>query len=138
MKISVPIKLQSTANLREHWAAKHRRTAPQQKAAALLSKSLVRQLRPALTVTLTRVSPRELDDDNLRGALKAVRDGVASALRLDDRCPLVAWAYAQRRGAPHENAVEIAFDFPLLAAGAVEPLHQPLRARSSLTQESAT
>lgn len=50
-----------------------------------------------LVVTLTRVSRGELDDDNLRGALKAVRDEVASWLRIDDRDPRVRWAYAQER-----------------------------------------
>lgn len=108
-RVSVPMKAESTANKREHWAARHRRTLPQRKAAALKSKALVRELRPALTVTLTRVSPRELDDDNLRGALKSFRDGVASALRVDDRTPLVRWEYAQRRGEPNEHAVEIEF-----------------------------
>jgi glucose-6-phosphate-specific signal transduction histidine kinase len=107
--VSIPMKAASTANVREHWAARHRRTKPQRRAAALLTKSLVRDLRPALTITLTRVSPRALDDDNLRGALKSFRDGVASALRIDDRSPLVRFEYAQRRGEPNEHAVDVTF-----------------------------
>jgi len=116
MKVTIPIRAESTANKREHWAARHRRTQPQRKAAALLSKSLVRELRPALVVTLTRVAPRSLDDDNLRGALKSFRDGVASALRVDDRTPLVRWEYGQRRGEAHEHAVEISFAAPTEAS----------------------
>lgn len=56
-------------------------------------------------VTLTRISPRLLDDDNLRPALKAVRDGVADRLGVDDRDPRVEWRYAQRKGA--QKAVEV-------------------------------
>jgi hypothetical protein len=59
-----------------------------------------------LVVTLTRVSPRELDGhDNLRGALKHVVDSIARELAVDDRDPRVTWAYAQRRGKAREQAV---------------------------------
>lgn len=62
----------------------------------------------AVRVTLTRLAPSSgLDDDNLRGALKAVRDGVADALRIDDRDPRVTWEYEQRRSQPRQWAVEI-------------------------------
>lgn len=68
--------------------------------------------RPALpcTVLLTRVAPGNgLDDDNLSGSLKAIRDQVAHWLRVDDRDPLVKWTYAQRRGTRGEWAVEVEF-----------------------------
>jgi fatty acid-binding protein DegV len=72
----------------------------------------VNYTRPALpcTVTMTRVAPSEgLDDDNLRSALKAVRDQIAAWLGVDDRDPLVRWAYDQKRGAARDYAVEVAF-----------------------------
>jgi hypothetical protein len=105
--VTLPMKAESTANVREHWGARAARAKKHRSAAALLSKSLTRDVKPALIVTLTRVSPRELDDDNLRSSMKSARDGVAVALRVDDRTPLVEWRYAQRRGEPHENAIEI-------------------------------
>jgi hypothetical protein len=50
------------------------------------------------TVLLTRVGPTNgLDDDNLRGSLKGVRDELADWLGVDDRSPLVTWVYAQNR-----------------------------------------
>lgn len=53
---------------------------------------------PLLLIRLTRVSPGELDGDNLQGALKAVRDAIASWLRVDDATPLIRWEYAQEKG----------------------------------------
>lgn len=65
--------------------------------------------RPAFpcVVLLTRVAPSSgLDDDNLSGSLKAIRDAMAEWLGLDDRDPRVGWRYAQRRG---PWAVEVSF-----------------------------
>jgi hypothetical protein len=66
-------------------------------------------------VTLTRIAPRALDDDNLRGALKATRDEVAAWLLVDDRDPRVTWTYAERRGAVREYAVEVSVAWPEVA-----------------------
>lgn len=94
----IPGEAPSTPNLREHWAAKSKRIAAQ--------RAKVKRRAPEWTVpspvviTLTRVAPRELDDDNVRGALKAHRDAVAAWLRVDDRTPLIEWKYAQAKGEP--------------------------------------
>jgi hypothetical protein len=60
-----------------------------------------------VVVTLTRVASRALDDDNWVGAAKAVRDGVADWLHVNDNDPRVTWRYDQRKGAQGEYAVEI-------------------------------
>lgn len=55
-----------------------------------------------LAVTLTRVSPRKCDGDNLQGALKHVRDQVAQELGLDDGDARLTWLYQQeQRGRGH-------------------------------------
>jgi hypothetical protein len=56
---------------------------------------------------LVRIAPRALDDDNLRGALKAARDGVSDAMGVNDRDPRVTWLYGQRRGSTGQYAVEV-------------------------------
>jgi hypothetical protein len=102
VQCELPVRTVSESNRRDHWAAKARRTRDQRTTVHL---RLVGQLRGALerhsglTVELSRLTARALDDDNLRGALKAVRDGVADALGIDDRDPRVTWAYAQRKRA---------------------------------------
>ena len=57
-------------------------------------------------VTLTRMSPRLLDDDNLRQAMKATRDGIADWLGVDDRSPLIRWEYDQKQASKY-HAVRV-------------------------------
>lgn len=59
-------------------------------------------------VLMTRVGPSNgLDDDNLHGALKGVRDQIAAWLGIDDRDKRVKWICEQRRGG--DWAVEVSF-----------------------------
>ena len=112
MRLLLPIKTVSEANLREHWGKRARRAKKQREAArtclrARLSCDRVALVDGRLTVSLTRIAPRALDSDNLAGSFKAVRDGVADALGIDDGSPLIDWQYFQRKGQPKQYAVLI-------------------------------
>jgi hypothetical protein len=110
VEIILPIRIESEANRREHWAVKASRTKIHRASACLMVSPLRRKILsigPKLTIRLTRIAPRELDDDNLARGFKAVRDGVADALGMDDRDRRLRWAYAQERGEPGEYAVRI-------------------------------
>lgn len=61
----------------------------------------------AVVITLTRIAPRSLDTDNLASALKAVRDGAADALGVDDGSGRIEWRYAHERGKPGEYGVYV-------------------------------
>ena len=98
ISFTIPIKAPSTPNQRLHWAVKAKQTDSQKRAAR--ASCPVWNSGPLLVVKLTRVSPRALDDDNVRGALKSVRDGIATWLRVDDASPLVRWEYEQSKGEP--------------------------------------
>lgn len=107
MSVTYPCRTVSEANQREHWAPKAARAKAHRCAALLVTRT--RLLCPLpIVVTLTRIAPRALDDDNLRGALKATRDGVADAFGVDDRDPRVEWRYEQRRGPARTFQVEVA------------------------------
>lgn len=98
--ITVPLRTVPGLNARELWQVRSSRVKKERKAVAW---SLVGQQRPAIpcSVRLTRVSPGhvEIDDDNLPGALKAVRDQIAEWLGIDDRHRnQVRYVYAQKRG----------------------------------------
>lgn len=109
MTITIPMRTVSEANQHRHWRKRQRRAKSQRHTAWVHTLKLLGGTGKALplVVTLTRIAPRKLDDDNLRGALKAVRDGVADALGVDDGDDRVTWLYSQRKGAVRENAVVI-------------------------------
>ena len=99
--VALPVRLVSVANLREHWAAKAKRARLQREAARVLVARVVPAGAGAwpVRITITRIAPRALDGDNMQGACKAVRDGIADALGYrDDSHPDLTWAYAQAKG----------------------------------------
>lgn len=109
--LRLPLRLQSVANLREHWAAKARRAKRERQT---VCQEFVRvggiwMTHPTipLVITITRIAPRPLDGDNLQAACKACRDGIADWLKTQDNDPLLTWHYAQQRGKPKEYAIEI-------------------------------
>jgi hypothetical protein len=58
-------------------------------------------------VRIVRIAPRALDDDNLAACLKAIRDGVAKAIGVNDRDPRVRYVADQWRGKPRESLIQI-------------------------------
>jgi hypothetical protein len=124
VRVTLPLRLVSEANARGHWSKGARRAADQRGTVRVRLNGEVRawlfQFVPGarfelrnevrLIVTITRIAPRELDGDNLQRSCKAVRDGIADALGVDDRSPRVEWNYAQRKGGKGEYAVEIHID----------------------------
>ena len=108
--VTLPIKAESVANLREHWRKKHARAQLHRTTAwaELRAASQPRVLLGPIEVTLTRIAPRSLDSDNLASSLKATRDGVADWLGIDDKdTPRLKWRYGQSRGAPRYYAVKV-------------------------------
>lgn len=107
IRFDVPVKAPSLTNQREHHHARHARTDRQRGATRRAWPGY--EGGPLLVVRLTRVAPRRLDDDNVRGALKSVRDEVAALLRVDDATPLLRWEYGQEKGAEDCVRVEVAW-----------------------------
>lgn len=108
MIVTVPVHTVSIANVREHWRSRAQRAKSHRMHAALaLRIAGVAQAPKTAVIVLTRVAPKKLDSDNLQGALKSVRDGVADWLQIDDGSDRLEWRYAQRRGAPKTYLVEV-------------------------------
>jgi crossover junction endodeoxyribonuclease RusA len=110
VRVELPIRTWSEANARVHWATRARRAREQRRAARICVRAaLARSLAPPLplTVTLTRLAPKRLDTDNLAISLKAVRDGVADALGLDDGDERLVWRYAQERLRPGHYGIRV-------------------------------
>jgi len=118
-EFTVPIRTVSESNQREHWAVRARRVKEQRDAVRRYlmfygpddrgadGKDVIGDW-PGWDITLIRIAPRKLDDDNLQGSQKAVRDQVAVELGLfSDADPRLTWHYAQARGRPKEYAVRV-------------------------------
>jgi hypothetical protein len=132
--IFVPLRTAPGLNAREKWQVRAGRVKKERKAVAWL---LVRQPKPVIpcSVLLTRSAPSiGMDDDNLPGALKSVRDEIAHWLGIDDRhSGQVRYRYAQKRG---PWGVEIEFGAP--ASGAqLELLGVPREALDPFAECSA-
>jgi hypothetical protein len=100
----VKIKTVPGMNVREHYRARIKRVAAE-RAATRTALCVPRDALGDSTacILLTRHG-RRVDDDNLQGALKAVRDEVAAWLGIDDGDERVQYCYAQqacKRGGEH-------------------------------------
>lgn len=119
MTLVLAIHTVSEANVHTHWRQRQHRAKTQRTAMYYRCLATWRTPPPLpLVITLTRISPRQLDDDNLAASQKAIRDGVADFLAGaygagDDRQAGVRWRYGQRRGLPHTYAVEVTIELGL-------------------------
>jgi crossover junction endodeoxyribonuclease RusA len=110
------MRLPVAPNIRECWQARAARARKQRETACLRVANAIYAATggsgkiPAgpLVVRLCREGPRRVDDDNLAGAFKAVRDGVADALGVDDGdTNAVRWEYRQDKARACAVSVEI-------------------------------
>ncbi len=97
----IPLKTESVANKREHWSITSRRKRNERNAVRVFCDELRRwrEVSTDISVTMVRVAPRCLDDDNLAGSFKAIRDEIAALIGRDDKPGSgVSWAYEQYSG----------------------------------------
>jgi hypothetical protein len=103
LRVWVPVRTYSKMNQRVHWRVAAKRARLERKSAFTVLRATgetAGKLFRFLTVTIIRQGPSNgLDDDNLRGNLKSVRDGVADWLGVDDADPRIRWQYRQTRTA---------------------------------------
>lgn len=87
-------------NAREHYMTRFRRVQAEKERVGWELKRLTERPPLPCVVTLTRLAPSSgLDDDNLVGSLKSVRDAVADWLGVDDKDrATVRYQYEQQRG----------------------------------------
>ena len=110
--VRLPLQIISEANSRDHW----RKSSARKKSHRMIARSVLQQhARPmhdgAVTILLTRIGPRTLDDDNLASGFKACRDGVADWLGIDDGSPRLSWRYGQCKSRPGEYAAEVSVEW---------------------------
>lgn len=108
----LPLRLISEANNRDPWPVQRARAREQKD---LVRMALTPRMRapdllgaPAYRVLITRIGKRKLDGDNLQRSAKAVRDGIAKVLEIDDGDDRIRWDYAQSIGERFGVRIEIA------------------------------
>lgn len=105
----------SEANRRDHWAAKARRVKNQKRMAW---EACVKRFGRIPTgnrqrncrITLTRIKgkgQRDFDGDNLQSGFKAIRDGIAKYLGVDDGSDRLEWIYQQEKGDGGKGMVRV-------------------------------
>jgi hypothetical protein len=98
MRFHIPIRLPSLANISHNNWRRTATLAKRQKRATKRGMDSKAVPPLPLLITLTRVGPRKLDDDNLAHAFKYVRDQIAAVVGTDDGSNQYTWRYEQRRG----------------------------------------
>jgi hypothetical protein len=100
ISIQLPIRTWNTANCRWHWAKKAKIAKQQRQEAFMAARAHgVRMAPPGqFDVCLVRVGKRRMDSDGLAISFKAIRDGIAAAMGIDDGDPRIEWQYGQEIG----------------------------------------
>ena len=120
MGAQLPLRLSNAKSSHQHWSKRRQRVQFERQYVYDRLTMLWEDgplLGLPLTIVLTRIAPRALDDDNLRFACSAVRDAVSdwlagTYLKGDDRQIGLDWTYEQRCLCPHFYAVEIRGERP--------------------------
>jgi hypothetical protein len=113
--INIPLKIVSEANQREHWAPKRRRRRAQQE--LMLAHLLANRdkLPPfPVSVQFTRYGIQPLDNDNLTGAFKHVRDEIASFYKVDDGDPGWKWHEPKQVRIKHKHETGISVEISII------------------------
>lgn len=106
--VTLPLRLVNSANTREHWGKRAKRTKGERVAVWVMLRHESICESTHYGVTITRIAPRAFDSDGMAISAKGVRDEVAAWLGMDDAPDSgIAWEYAQRKGEPKQYAVEI-------------------------------
>jgi hypothetical protein len=113
-RVMCGIRTVSAANAREHWAVKAKRNKSERTAIRAYFATCPPSLRltdAPLVVSLARFGKRLLDDDNLAGSFKAIRDEVAACLNRDDGPKAgIRWVYQQTTAKDYWIEIEVKAD----------------------------
>ena len=104
---AIPIRTVNPLNTREHWAKRAKRSKSEREWAFILTRVQPPGTARPVIVALERVGKRKMDDDGLSASFKAIRDGIASKLGIDDGSDDIRFVYSQRIGNEYSVIVKI-------------------------------
>jgi hypothetical protein len=106
--MDMPQYLLSEGNKSDHWSKKHRRNKKRDLWMLAYWRYSRIEVTFPYTIHLTRIAPRQLDDDNWIATAKHFRDWIADKLipglapGRADGDKRITWKYSQRKGEPNE------------------------------------
>lgn len=111
--LNIPVKIKSECNTHTHWRDRYTRAKKQKAVVIAYWLNAAKKVQMPCTIKLIRRSPRKLDDDNLRGAFKAIRDALADLIipglapgRADEQ---ISWHYDQVKDKVQSVDVEVCY-----------------------------
>jgi len=105
----LPIRTVNPLNTREHWSKRAKRSKAERRAAYLATYNVpLWPSRVPIMVSLTRIAPRKMDCDGCTASFKAIRDGIADKLGVDDGSESIRFSCAQRKG--KEYGIEVTIE----------------------------
>lgn len=111
LTFDIPLNLARGLNNRGHWTVTARKAKQERELTHWVTASELRRsgfvLTRQMTVTMTRISAGTLDDDNLAGACKHVRDGIADAFGVPDNDPRIVWRCQQEKCKRGQHGVRV-------------------------------
>jgi hypothetical protein len=107
VEFTIPLWAVSESNAGGKIGAKIRRKAEVKAIVEDSLPAIAWNLESKLVVRMTRYGTKKLDDDNLRGSLKTLRDCLAAWFGRDDGDESIRWAYRQRPGWVASVGVEV-------------------------------
>lgn len=109
--LNIPVRIKSECNTHTHWRDRYSRAKKQKASVIIHWLKATPKVEMPCSIKLVRRSPRKLDDDNLRGAFKAIRDAIADLIvpglapgRADEQ---INWHYDQVKDKGHSVDVEV-------------------------------
>jgi hypothetical protein len=108
--VTLPFRTKNPNNNREHWRVVWKRSQKEREQTLMFVRAAVmrRGITLPVQVKLTRLAKATMDEgDNLRSALKAVRDGVADVFGIPDNDPHIHFAYAQEKQKEYGVRIEV-------------------------------
>lgn len=106
----LPIVTSSVTNQRGHWSKHSKRTKEQRYVGKCWMNCVKHKIKMPIEVVFTRFAPRMLDPgDNLNSAFKALRDGIAESIGINDRDPAYTWRYEQIKSKEVGVKIEVYF-----------------------------
>ena len=111
---SIPIAMKPQANMSEHWAVKATRTRNERAIARIYYNNHIFTKPPEtgpIEITLKRLGNRRFDSGNLGHAFKAIQDGIADAMGINDGNQRLRWKYEQEQVPKGQEEIIVLIEF---------------------------